>query len=218
MKKTEKQQAIKLREKGYSLNDIAKQLNVSKSTASVWLSGVKISNNGILKLRHKTDFAREKSIKTNKQKKQDLISGITKNNELFLKTILKNSDIKKIICALLYWCEGSKSKNLVGFTNSDPKMMKLFINSLRSAYNLDESKFRILLHIHEYHNDNKQKIFWSKVTGINLNQFHKSYRKSHTGKNKKAGYQGCASLRYYDYKIALELTSVYNLIYKNLGD
>jgi hypothetical protein len=74
-----------------------------------------------------------------------------------------------------------------------------------------------LVHIHEYHNETKQKVFWSKITGINLKQFQKSYIKPHTGKNKRNGYPGCACLKYYDYKIALDLANIYELIYKNMG-
>ncbi len=57
------------------------------------------------------------------------------------------------------------------------------------------------------------KTFWSEVTSIPLTQFNKSYRKTNTGKTKKAGYQGCASIYYYDAKIAKELTALYNALY-----
>lgn len=87
----------------------------------------------------------------------------------------------------------------------------IFVNLLREAFDADESKFRLLIHIHEYHNDLKQRKFWSKATGISLKQFTKSYVKPHTGKNKRKDYPGCASLRYYDYRIALELEAIYNI-------
>jgi transcriptional regulator with XRE-family HTH domain len=217
MKLQQKPQALKLRKEGYSLKEVAGRIGISKSTSSLWLRNVRLSpqaqarlashcREGILRgaaVRHKLGILTEDKIRH--QVKQEL------------ERLALSRAQQKIMCAMLYWAEGSKDKNVVGFTNSDPVMMKTFITLLREAFAVDESKFRMLLHLHEYHNAEKQKQFWSQVTGIPLKQFNKSYVKPHTGKNTRDGYPGCAALRYYDHKVALELKSVYQFIGQNLG-
>ncbi|MBU1034130.1 hypothetical protein KKI22_04290 [Patescibacteria group bacterium] len=127
-----------------------------------------------------------------------------------LKQIIFTNPINKLICAVLFWAEGSKKTNHVAFTNSDPKMIVYFLGLLRQSYDLDEKKFRVSVHLHEYHDLEETLIFWSKITGIAKTQFIKPYRKPHTGLRKKPGYRGCVTIRYYDSEIARELTALYN--------
>lgn len=91
-------------------------------------------------------------------------------------------------------------------------MVKMFVKLLRLSFPIDEKKLRAMVQIHEYHNDNAIKNFWSKVTTIPLSQFSRSYLKPHTKKRIRQGYKGSVRIRYYDYKIALELRSIYNVL------
>ncbi len=121
-----------------------------------------------------------------------------------------NQNVIKIICSMLFWAEGSKKINHIAFTNSDPGMIKTFIGLLRTSYTLDESKFHVSVHLHEYHNPNEVIEFWSKTTKIPRVQFIKPYCKPHTAIRKRHDYKGCITIRYYDVKIARELTAIYN--------
>lgn len=124
----------------------------------------------------------------------------------------------RILCAIMFWCEGETStKSGVRFMNSDPNLMRLFVTLLRNGFDIDESKFRGLLHLHEYHDEGLQLKYWSEVTGIPINQFYKSYKKPHTGKRKREDYPGCLSLRYGDSGLAKLLTLMYSNLGKNLG-
>ena len=126
-----------------------------------------------------------------------------------------NDSHRKIICSLIYWCEGGKNDGgRVNFTNSDPQLMRYFLKIFRKSFSLSENKFRALLHIHEYHQEKKQIRFWSKVTKIPIKQFSKSFHKKNTGKNTRAGYPGCLSVRYYDSKIQKELVFICKEIFK----
>ena len=112
----------------------------------------------------------------------------------------------KVICALLYWCEGGKTeKAKLSFINSDPKLVKYFVDTFRKSFDVDESRFRALIHLHDYHNVNRQTKFWSKITSISETQFTKPYNKPSTGKRIKENYQGCVSVRYYGKQIAQEM-------------
>jgi hypothetical protein len=116
-----------------------------------------------------------------------------------IKTTPISKNYQKIICASLFWCEGGKNtKAGIQFTNSDPLLIKAFISLLRSSFKIKEEKFRISLHLHEYHNTERQIKFWSKITNIPANQFIKPYKKPNTKKRIKENYPGCVNLRYYN--------------------
>jgi hypothetical protein len=213
-----KQKAFRSRYFGYSIPEISEKLKISKSTASLWLREAPISLSGQKRLLQKRLSARKKSIATRKTQKQKLEMEIENNVLKALDKIHFDKEIFRILCAVLYWAEGEKtSLSLVSFTNSDPQTVSLFLKLLRQSFVVDNRKFRALVHIHEYHNDSQVRKFWSRITGIPLNQFFRSYKKPHTGKRIKKEYRGTISVRYYDYRIALELHSVYNELCKNLG-
>lgn len=80
---------------------------------------------------------------------------------------------------------------------------------------MDEKKFRVCIHLHGYHKTNEQLMFWSKICSIPLSQFMKPYIKKNTGRRRRASYQGCVSIRYYDSRIARELRYLYEIYLKN---
>jgi hypothetical protein len=49
---------------------------------------------------------------------------------------------------MLYWAEGSKRRNDVEFTNSDPHMVRIFGEFLRRCYGLPADKLRLTLNVH----------------------------------------------------------------------
>ncbi len=203
---------IALREKGGSINSIALQTGLAKSTVSVWVRGVVLPRNIQLKLRdrqlkgwkkgHAAVQARRSADQTAREKGSlRVISQLSKkwSRESF-----------QLYAALLYWCEGGKQTNDgIRFANSDPLLVQSFLQCLRAGFEIDESKFRILVHLHEYHDPDVQLVYWSEITGIPSEQFMKSYVKPHTGKRKKKGYPGCISVRYSSSALVLTLQSLY---------
>jgi hypothetical protein len=202
--------ALSLRKDGYSYKEISGKLKIAKSSAYLWCNKIILNNKAKKRISGRMAIGIKKAKEVLKTKKDKVFKKIFDNSNTYLSKMKFNNKINKLLCSFLYWGEGEKNRNTVVFANSDPIMIKCFLNLLRSSFSLDEKKFRGLVHIHEYHNDNEVKKYWSEVTNIPLNQFLKSYRKPHTGKNVRAGYKGTISVRYYDYKIALELGFIYN--------
>lgn len=206
-----KEKAVYLRKQGYSIKEIAKILNIAKGTSSMWLSDILLSSKAQERLKKRRILGQYKSmdIAHKKREIQQLI--LTNKAKKLLSKVLITPEICKLCCALLFWCEGEKNTSLVKFTNSDPSLIKLFLNLLRKGFDIEESKLRILMHLHEYHIEKKQKNFWKKITKIPLKQFHRSYLKPHTSKRKHLNYPGCVSVSYYDAKVAKELATIYNV-------
>lgn len=206
MKHAEKLKAKTLRESGYSLAEIVQKLHVSKSSASIWVRDIVLSKSARKRLATRTTSGLSASHRTTKAKIN------RKEEELILKArgIINSTPInishKKIISALIYFCEGNKSiRGGVSFTNSDPGLMNLFLCLFRSSFDLDEKKFSICVHLHPYHDKDKQLEFWSKVTKIPISQFMKPWLKKNSDLYSKKDYQGCANIRYYSTDVAREL-------------
>lgn len=207
-----KEKARLLRRRGYSLNEIARNLSISKSTASLWLRNVTLPHGAIKRLERKKILGQYKTILLRKKLREKKAKVLEKGARNILNKLVVKQDLAKLLCALLYYCEGTKGTDtLVTFINSDPTLVSLFLSLFRKAFTIDESKFRVLMHLHDYHSEKQQKEFWSKLTLISKKQFYKTYRKLNTKKRIRESYQGCVSIRYYSAIIAKELLALYKV-------
>lgn len=205
-----KTKARVLRKKGYSLKEISEKMKIAKSTASVWVSHISLSSTAQNRLARKQILGQYKTLLTKRKQQEKERKILSKKALKTLRPISLSKGLMKLCCALLWWCEGNKDTSMVRFTSSDETLIKNFLFLLRSGFNIDETKLRILIHLHSYHSDDKQKKFWSKVTNVPLTQFHKSYQKLNSGKRIHKDYQGCIAITYYDAKIAKEMEAIYN--------
>lgn len=205
-----KEKALNLRTKGYSIKEIADILNIAKSTSSLWVRNINLNEKAIERLKKRRLLGyynatlkwREKRIKE-ENKYRLSAKGI-------IKKIKKNDNYAKLYCALLYWCEGGKRDEVgMRFINSDPSLVKTFLDLLRKSFVIDEKKLHILMHLHKYHNEDKQKNFWSEITGISKTQFYKTFHKPNTEKRIKNNYPGCAVIYYNNCRVARELKAIY---------
>lgn len=209
MKIALKNEAILLRKEGYSLGEIKEKVPVSKGTLSLWLRNIVLPEEAQKKIDSKKTNGQIASRKAKlaqtalREKEAESLA------ETMLNTInLGNAEIK-LMCAMIYYCEGIKNvRDGVVFTNSDPGMIGLFLALFRKSFVLEEKKFRVCVHLHSYHDKDKQLNFWSKTSSIPVQQFIKPYQKPHSGLYKKEGYQGCVSVRYGNVRIAREMKAI----------
>ncbi len=207
---TVKEKAYKLRLDGYSYKEISALLKITKSTAYEWLKNLHLNQNAKRRIERLKTSGRNKANNTRHLRKLRLI----KNSERWAKKVLKSvpltPELAQMYCSLLYWAEGGKSTdNRLEFTNSDPRMIKTFLKLLRYGFVIDENRLRVNIHVHEYHNEPRQKMFWSKLTNIPLQKFNKSYLKPHTKKVMRENYQGCARICYHSGEVAKEIRALY---------
>jgi hypothetical protein len=78
--------------------------------------------------------------------------------------------------AALYAGEGAKRDGGVRFANSDPRMIVFFLAWLRRFFEVDESRLRLRLYLHEGLDLAAANRFWSDLTAIPEEQFVKPYR------------------------------------------
>ncbi len=198
-------QAVQLRKKGRSLKEICECFNISKSTASLWLRDVALSERATKRLLHV--IKRGQFIGARNKHAKAVALDVRYLDEA-KREIRLGPDYNRLMCAMLYWCEGAKSPKGVAFTNSDPDLVKTFLRLLRGSFKLNEEKFRVCIHLHSYHSSKRQLDFWSKITDINKQQFIKPYKKANSGKRIHKNYQGCVSVMYHSSDLARRLIAI----------
>lgn len=144
--------------KHLSYKEIGRRLNISDSTISTWLRGISGNNS-------RTPVGSTEIIRKNIRNSE---------NNIF-KTLKIEQNLAKIFSGVIYGCEGSKypASHCIAFTNSEPELMTSFISLLRFSYELDETKWRVILQIHSNQNYAKLSKYWSETLKIPINKFYK---------------------------------------------
>ncbi len=139
--KYEKQlQAKELRKSGKSINQIADTLNVSRSTVSLWVRNIILTEQQKIQLLNnksnnfKDNFSEKKKIDARLIRKQYQEEG---------KIQAKKGELLHCMGCMLHWAEGAKNKNVVSFTNSDVHMLKLFVSFLKKYYNVSSEQISL---------------------------------------------------------------------------
>ena len=210
-----REKASKLRRLGYSIEEIAIRLNIAKSTSSIWVRGVNLDKKALDRIESRKLLGYRKAALhwSEKLRKKE------NNNSCLAQRVVSNisRDLNhgKLYCALLYWCEGGKGeKEGLKFSNSDPALIKTFLKLFRSCFSIKNEKIRLLMHLHNYHDEQKQKIFWSKITGIPKRHFYKTFIKASSKIRIKKNYPGCITIYYNDRSIAREIRAIYKVFSK----
>ena len=76
----------------------------------------------------------------------------------------------------LYWGEGSKTRNKLEVANSDPGILRLFINWVR-AYLDPRAEFVLHINLHADNSEPLAKAFWAAALLLPEAEFHKTFVK-----------------------------------------
>ena len=167
----DKQEAINLRRQGKSYREIGLALSIPKSTISEWFKDVNwskiIKNKLVLKANLE---AREKIKKLNigrslAQKESDNLA-LNESREEFSK-LSKNPLFVSGI--MLYWGEGDKNiKNPIRLTNTDPRMVNVYVKFLIEILKINPDKIKLGLITYPDNSEKDCKIFWEKATASKI--------------------------------------------------
>ncbi len=184
-KKEEKERVIALRLEGKSLGYIQSQIKIPKATIYSWLKGVKLQAEHTQLLRSNTLIALQEGRVRFQKLKKDERTSLT--NSMFMQGIGKVGQLSDrdlfIAGVALYWGEGFKNKHesRLGFCNSDPAMVKFYLNWLKKCLGVHTQDIVARVTINKIHEKRTREIeiFWSQQLQIPLNQFTKPfYQKS----------------------------------------
>lgn len=216
---------FKLRKKGKTYSEILKILKapIPKATLSNWSRKVQLSERSLqlLEASRKTALAKAQQISLERRRERQLIflQELKSKNKHLLNKI--NKDTSKLMLAMLYLGEGSKysARSGLALGNSDPGIIQLFIMFLGRCYGKTNDQLRCWLSYRADQNLNNLIDFWSKITGIPINQFYKTKPdpRSIGKKTLKTNYNGvCVVHCLKSTKIQLELETISKIVMEGL--
>lgn len=170
--------ALEMRKKGMSYSQIKSELGVSKSTLSIWLQGMPLSEQRLRELRDNSEVRIEKYRETCRRTRESRWDevfdkaakdiGVMSDRELFLAGIF------------LYWGEGSKAMSgTTCVSNTDPAALNFFITWL-GLLGVPKERLKARVHLYSDMEVEKEMKYWSETLGFPLCAFRKPYVKAST--------------------------------------
>jgi transposase-like protein len=167
LKTYERSRARKLRkERGYSIKQIAALLGVSTSSVSLWVRDIELTE-------EQHEALRQRSALYDGQLLGRAVSSGRRRAERRAyqehgRALARRGDVRHAMGCMLYWAEGSKNRNSIRFSNSDPEMVRTFVNFLRSYFPLGDENIRLTCHLFADHVERQREIenFWLDVARV----------------------------------------------------
>jgi transposase-like protein len=195
-----RERAVAMRREGRSYREIGAAVGVAKSTLSLWLRDVPLTEDqqraldlrGPAATRKNAQAARANATRRRLHVQATARDQIThlSESELFLAGVVA------------YWAEGTKNKpwrfgqGLI-FMNSDPGLIRLFLRWLHLV-GVEPDRLRFRLTIHESADAAAALAYWSEIVGAGQESFGKTTLKTHNPKTvrKNVGetYHGCLAV------------------------
>jgi hypothetical protein len=163
----EREEGRRLRAENKTLEEIADALHVSKSSVSVWVRDVPFTPSQRRSGPHRRPHpAHDRKLRE-----------IEECDALGIRTI-GTLDERAFLAAgvALYAGEGSKNEGKVLFANTDAAMVAFFCVWLRRFFDIDESRLRARVYLHDGLDLDAAEDHWSHVAAIPRAQFRAGYR------------------------------------------
>ena len=144
VKSAEKKRARDLRRQGWSMRDITRELNISKSSVSRWVADIPMTEEMRIQLKQNQSDNAKIGTQANKDDNRTLRQQYQDEG----REKARERSHSHMMGCMLYWAEGAKDKNRLEFVNSDPHMMKLFVYFLRQDLLVPDETMLLRIHCH----------------------------------------------------------------------
>ena len=166
-----------LRRGGRGIREIVAILKIPLSTTSYWCRNIPLSKKQQQRLiQRQRDKAYEGRLKAAEILRSRRLRIVESLNAVGVSEIGQINDREFFIAgAALYWGEGYKKQEIVGFTSGDVEIMNFAIKWFKKFLDATNKDFILRVSINKNHSDRIHEIqkYWSRSTGISLNQFIK---------------------------------------------
>jgi hypothetical protein len=145
-KSKEREVARQLRAEGRSVRSIAEELGVSRSSVSLWVCDIALTEAqraaleeaDPVRMRRRTgQLAWSRLCRDERRLAQDRGRGLA-----------RAADPVHMAGCMLFWAEGSRSRNSVIFSNADVEMQRFFVRFLRECYGVAPERFVLSINCH----------------------------------------------------------------------
>jgi len=181
-----------LRRLGWSYGEIMDLIPVPKGTLAYWCRSVELPHEQKAAIRTRTGSW--KGVPRDTQRKRRAAAEqirATARDEVLLLMV----DPRWLAGTVMYWGEGGKTGRTLQMTNSDPRVLRLFMTWV-TAYLESRPRFVLQLHLHEENDDTAARDYWAGELAIAQPDFYKTYVKPKgTGYRKNHLQWGVCSVR-----------------------
>ena len=216
MKTVERDLARELRRtQGLPINEIARRLNVSKSSVSLWVRDVRltIQQEAALQAMNPAYNRQLSGWRNNAARHRDKRVAAQKHG----RALAQQADPLHIAGCMLYWAEGWKNRNQLCFSNSDPDMVRFFVGFLRKSFDIKSRDIRLSCHLFADHLERQREVeqYWLDVAELPRESLRKSVvnlysRSSQRKRINKLPYGTC--------QIVVSRTSILQSIYGSIQE
>lgn len=185
----EQQRARELRAQAWTLQTIAEELGVAKSSVSLWVRDIEFRPSHV-----RTAARRRGPNKLERRKEAEILHWQQEGR----RRIGQLSEREFLVAGVaLYAGEGAKTNGAVGLANTDPTIIAFFCAWLRRFFDIDESRMRARLYLHEGLDLAEATDRWSALTSIPQDQFLRPYRARADETRRRAKHtHGCVTVTY----------------------
>jgi transposase-like protein len=175
MKTEEREMARVLRrEEGASIKEIARRIGVSTSSVSHWVRDIELSpeQHEQLLLRNPIYNAQRSGTWVQAARRREERRARQEEGRL----LARERNVSFVAGCMLYWAEGAKERNQLQFANSDPEMVRFFVDFLRTHFGLTGEEIRITCHLYADHQERQAEIekHWLETLGLPDRSLRKS--------------------------------------------
>jgi hypothetical protein len=211
MKTRERRRARELRRcEGLPIKEIAHRLGVSQASVSVWVRDIELTDE------------QQQALRSKNPAHNQLLSGraVAAANRRAERTaaqaagrvLARRAETLHAAGCMLYWAEGAKGRNQVRFCNSDPQMMQVFVQFLRTYFDVRDDDIRVTCHLYADHLERQREVerFWLDVLRLPDSALGKSIVNAYS---KHSARKRLNVLPYGTCRVVVSKTSVVQSIY-----
>jgi transposase-like protein len=162
------------REEGAAINEIARRVGVSKSSVSLWVRDIELTDEQRQALLERNPAYNRQHSGWTKLAEHRRAERVAYQEDGRLRA--RRSDPSFVAGCMLYWGEGSKQRNQLQFANADPLMARFFVDLLKTHFGLRGDEIRITCHLYADHLEKQLQIeqHWLDVLGLPRESLRKS--------------------------------------------
>lgn len=148
------------------------------------------------------------AVASNRAKRREYLKTLAEKNR-HLRAKLVDKDVSKLALATLYLGEGAKWKSTRGLAlgNSDPDIVKIYIQLLEQCYGINRNDLKARITYRADQDIEKLIEYWSNISGIPRNNFYETKPDPRTkgSRTRKKDYMGVCTVIGGGTEIQLEL-------------
>lgn len=198
-----REEARALRQQGLTYREIIAELggDIPKNTISEWVRDIELTIEQKDRIRQIELEARARgrplAAEWHHEQKRQRLQDAEEWAEPLTNQVIHDANALILMASALWLGEGSRADDVLKFGNSDARIIMGWLEILRRCFSIDESKLACQLAISEGMPDQELKEYWSAITRIPLDRFHKSSIKKGQPPIEREGYKGVCTVVYF---------------------